>query len=209
MEINPKEISRNDFYKLMTGVIVPRPIAWVSTISKMGQQNLAPYSFFNGVCSNPPTLLFCPLVRGTDGKTKDTLNNIKETKEFVVNIVTEQLAKEMNKTAQELPADINEFDLANITSAPSKWVKPPRLLESPVNIECKLNQIIQIGDGGPGSGSIVVGEILYMHIKDEIMLPNFKINTLALNPIGRLAGPNYASIQQTFEMVRPPSQIEP
>lgn len=207
MEISPNNVSRKDFYKMMTGVIVPRPIAWVSTINESGQPNLAPFSFFNAVCSKPPTLLFCPLVRGTDGNNKDTVKNIQETGEFVVNIVTAKLAEAMNITAQELPSTINEFELANLNAVPSKTVTPPRVAESPVNIECKMTQIITIGDGGSGSGNIIIGEILHMHVNDDVMLPNYKINSKKLNPIGRLAGPNYTYINDMFELIRPPSEI--
>ena len=150
MEINPAELPLKETYKLITGAVVPRPIAWVSTINAEGQPNLAPYSFFNGVCSKPPTVLFCPGVRGTDGGHKDTLNNVRATEEFVINVVTETTAEAMNKTATELPSNINEFEYAGLNTAPSQRVKPPRLAESPINFECKLTDIVQIGDGGKG-----------------------------------------------------------
>ncbi|MDH5508462.1 MAG: flavin reductase family protein [Anaerolineae bacterium] len=206
MEINPTEVGRQVFYKIITGTIVPRPIAWVSTVNSEGQANLAPFSFFTAVASNPPTILFCPMTRSTDGGSKDTLNNIRATGEFVVNIVTERLLEAMNITATELPPQVNEFELAGLTPGKSKSVRPPRLSESPVNFECKVSQIVEIG-AGAGSGNIVIGEVLHLHIADEVLLPNYRIDTQALNPVGRLAGPNYARVHDIISVDRPPSQI--
>lgn len=207
MEINPAEIPANALNKIILGTVVPRPIAWVSTISEDGQPNLAPFSFFNAVCYNPPTLLFCPGVRGVDGSRKDTYYNIKATGEFVINIVTEDLAKAMNISATDLPSEINEFELAGLTPVASSKVKPPRVGESPVNFECKLQQIIDIGDGSIGSGWVIIGEVVHMHVADEVMLPDYKIDIHALKPIGRLSGPQYARIRDVFEMKRLPAQL--
>lgn len=207
MEINPTDIAGRDLNRILLGTVVPRPIAWVSTISGKGQPNLAPFSFFNAVCTRPPTLLFCPGVRGLDSASKDTLNNIRATGEYVINIVTEATAEAMNKTATELPADINEFEFAGVTAAPSVKVRPPRVAESPVNFECRLQQIVEIGDGQPGSGWIVIGEIVHLHVADEVLLPDYKIDIRALKPVGRLSGYSYAHINDIFEMKRLPPQI--
>lgn len=207
MEINPADIAPNMVNRLMTATVVPRPIAWVSTVNEQGQRNLAPYSFFNIVCYRPPTLLFCPEVRGLDGAVKDTLNNVRATGEFVVNIATEATAEAMVKTATELLPEVDEFEFAGVTSAPSLKVKPPRVAESPVNFECKLSQIVPIGDGKPGAGWIVIGEIVHMHIADELMLEDYKINLEALKPIARLSGYGYARTTDIFEMRRLPPQI--
>jgi flavin reductase (DIM6/NTAB) family NADH-FMN oxidoreductase RutF len=207
MQINPSDLASNDLNRILLGTVVPRPIAWVSTINAQGQPNLAPFSFFNVVCTRPPTLLFCPGVRGLDSGTKDTLRNIQATGEYVINVVTEATAEAMNKTATELPPEVNEFEFAGLTAAPSVAVNPPRVGESPVNFECRLQQIIDIGDGNPGSASIVIGEIVHLHVADAILLPDYKIDTLALQPIGRLAGYQYARINQLFEMKRLPPQI--
>jgi flavin reductase (DIM6/NTAB) family NADH-FMN oxidoreductase RutF len=209
MEINLAELPLKEAYKLITGTVVPRPIAWVSTINAEGRPNLAPFSYFNAVCTRPPTLLFCPGIRGTDVSGKDTLNNVRATGEFVVNVVTEELAEAMNATATELPHEVNEFERAGLSTAPSKTVKPPRVADSPVNFECEVSQIVDIGDGGRGSASIVIGTILHMHVADKVMLPDYKIDIAALKPIGRLAGPNYAVIKETFEIFRAPSEIIP
>ena len=207
MEITPSEISLHAMYKLITGTIVPRAIGWVSTLNSEGQPNLAPFSYFTAVCAKPPTILFCPGVRGRDLSPKDTLQNLRATGEFVVNIVTEELAEAMNTTATELPADVNEFELAGLSTTPSKIVSPPRLTESPVNYECKVTEIVDIGAGGRGAGSVVIGEVLHLHVADNVMQLDFHIDVQALKPIGRLAGPNYAYIRETFEMIRPPSQV--
>jgi flavin reductase (DIM6/NTAB) family NADH-FMN oxidoreductase RutF len=208
MEINAAETPHNSIYKILTGAVVPRPIAWVSTLDADGKPNLAPFSFFNAVCSNPPTLLFCPSIRGTDGARKDTYHNVRATGEFVINIVTEDTAAAMNISATELPSGANEFEMAQLTPAPSMRVKAPRVLESPVNFECKLTQIVEIGDGSPGSGAIIIGEVLHVHVAAEVMLPDYKIDIAKLKPIGRLAGFNYARISDIFEMKRLPTQIK-
>jgi len=207
MEINPADLPANALNKIILGAVVPRPIAWVSTINEQGQPNLAPFSFFNAVCTRPPTLLFCPGVRGTDASAKDTYHNIRATKEFVINIVTEETAQAMNLSATELPPEVNEFEFSGLTPAASAKVRPPRVSESPVNFECELRQIVDIGDGGPGSGWVIIGEVVHIQVAERVMLPDFKIDTLALKPIGRLAGPNYAHIRDIFEMKRLPTQV--
>jgi flavin reductase (DIM6/NTAB) family NADH-FMN oxidoreductase RutF len=207
MEIDPHVIAPAALNRIITGTVVPRPIAWVSTIDISGKPNLAPFSFFNAVCYNPPTLLFCPGVRATDAGCKDTYFNIQATKEFVINIVTEELAEAMNVTATELAPEVNEFEIAGLTTAPSTRVRPPRVAESPVNFECTLNQIVEIGDGSPGSGWVVIGNVVHVHVADRVLLPDHKINIQALKPLGRLAGFNYTRISDIFEIKRLPSQL--
>jgi flavin reductase (DIM6/NTAB) family NADH-FMN oxidoreductase RutF len=208
MEINPDSFPRQSVYKLMIGAIVPRPIGWIATVNKNGQPNLAPFLFFNAVCPKPPTLLFCPMVRGADGHAKDTLNNIRATGEFVVNIVNEPLAAAMNISSTELPPEINEFAAAGLTTAPSLAVRPPRVAESPIHFECRLNQIVEVGHQ-PGGGSIVIGTVVHLHIDERVLIGEDKINWEELKPIGRLAGASYCRVSDLFEMVRPPSQIKP
>ncbi len=185
----------------MIGSILPRPIAFVSTLSKDEVPNLAPFSYFNGVCSNPPTIVFAPSRRGYDGKSKDTLNNIRHTEEFVVNIVSEKFARQMVMCATDFDADVNEFEISGLTPVPSMKVTPPRVGESPINFECKLNQIVEVGDGSPGSGFLVIGTILLFHVDDEIY-EDGHINLEKLQPIGRLAGHRYARVTDTMEIVR-------
>lgn len=208
MEIATDALPRSSMYKILIGSVVPRPIGWISTVNASGQPNLAPFSFFNVVCAKPPTVLFCPMIRGTDGNTKDTLNNVKATGEFVVNIVSEELALPMIATSVEIAAEVNEFELAGLATAPSVAVKPPRVADSPIHFECKLSQIVEIGNQ-PGGGSVVIGEIVHLHVDERVLLGEDKINLAALKPIGRLAGSAYARVTDIFEAERPKSQIQP
>lgn len=202
MELDPSTLSHQSIYKILTGSILPRPIGWISSIDLDGRPNLAPFSFFNVVCSNPPTLLFCPMIRGVDGSPKDTLNNVRQTGEFVVNIVTEDLLKAMNDTSIEAPSEFNEFEFAGLTLSPSVTVRPPRVLESPIHFECKVNQIVDINNA-PGGGSIVIGTITHIHAEERVMLGTDKINLTALQPIGRLMGAAYCRVEQVVELDRP------
>ena len=209
MEFDLSQTPASTVNKLLLGTVIPRPIAWVSSVDPDGRPNLAPFSFFNAVCSRPPTLLFCPGIRGTDAGVKDTLNNVRATGQFVVNVVTEELLKAMNVTATELPSQVNEFELAGVTPVPSKTVRPPRVAESPIHFECEVTQIVDIGDGGKGSGSVVIGRVLHLHVSDEILLPDDKIDFRALRPVGRLSGPNYSTLGKILEISRLPSQVGP
>lgn len=207
MEVNPDNMHWKSLYKLFIGSVVPRPIAWVSTINADGDPNLAPFSFFTVAGSNPPHVIFCPMIRSTDLSTKDTLNNIRATGEFVVNIVTEELGNAMNLTATELPADVSEFAYARLETTPSVIVKPPRVAKSPVHFECKLAQIVDLGDGSPGSGSVVIGRVVHLHVDDEVLIGEDKIDLEKLRPIGRLAGNSYTRVTDLFELIRPPTQV--
>lgn len=202
MEITPDSLPHQSIYKLMIGAIVPRPIGWISSIDAAGRANLAPYSFFNAVCPNPPTVLFCSNVRGSDHQQKDTINNIRETGEFVVNIVTEELAEAMNLSSAELPRGEDEFRHAGLTAAPSQVVKPPRVKESPIHFECQLSHVLDIGEG-PGGGSIVIGQVVHIHVDDRVLIGQDKIDLAALKPIGRLAGSSYTRVTDLFELMRP------
>jgi flavin reductase (DIM6/NTAB) family NADH-FMN oxidoreductase RutF len=208
MEIDPANIPWKSMYKLMIGSILPRPIGWISSINAEGQANLAPFSFFNAVCPDPPTVLFCPSIRSVDGAQKDTLNNVRATGEFVVNIVTEELAAAMNLTSTEFPPEVDEIKSAGLTPVPSYVVHPPRVGESPIHYECRVVKILDIGDT-PGGGSIVVGRVMRLHVSDEVLIGGDKIELTSLKPVGRLAGSGYCRITDTFEMVRPPSQVLP
>ncbi|GAB4315289.1 MAG: flavin reductase family protein [Phototrophicales bacterium] len=207
MEIKPESIPWQSLYKIMIGSIVPRPIGWVSSVDENGIPNLAPYSFFNAVCPNPPHVLFCPNIRSTDNHPKDTLNNVRATGEFVINIVTEPLATAMNLSAQELPSDINEFEVAGLTMIPSQVIKPPRVKESPIHYECKVVQIVDLSDA-PGGGSVVIGRVVHVHVDDSVLIGDDKIDLAQLQPIGRLAGTSYTRVTDLFDLVRPPSQIK-
>src|SRR5687768_57699 len=206
MEINPNALPYQSIYKILTGSVLPRPIGWISSLDLQGRPNLAPFSFFNVVCSNPPTVLFCPLIRGIDGNKKDTLNNVRATNEFVVNIVTESLLPAMNTSSVEALPGFNEFEFAGLTPAPSTVVKPPRVAESPIHFECKVREIIDINDA-PGGGPIVIGTIVYIHVEDGILIGEDKINLTALQPVGRLAGGAYSRVTDIIELERPKHKL--
>lgn len=208
MEVSPDALPRQSVYKILIGSVVPRPIGWISTVNLNGQPNLAPFSFFNVVCPRPPTVLFCPLVRGTDGNPKDTLNNLKATGEFVVNIVSEDLAPAMIASSVEIASNVNEFELAGLAATPSVVVRPPRVAESLIHFECRLSQIVEIGNQ-PGGGSVVIGEIVHLHVDDRVLIGEDKIDLTVLRPIGRLAGSAYTRVTDIFEVERPKSQIQP
>jgi flavin reductase (DIM6/NTAB) family NADH-FMN oxidoreductase RutF len=207
VELNPANLHQRDLYKLMIGAIVPRPIAWVSTVSPAGVPNLAPFSFFNGVASSPPSLVFSVSYREANHQPKDTLANIRASGEFVVNMVTEPLAAAMNITSGEYPPEVDEFHRAGLTPAPAVKVSAPRLAESPVQFECRLNQIVPIGEG-PGSANLVIGTIVYIHIADAIYREPHKIDIAAYQPVGRLAGMSYTRVNDLFELQRPPSELK-
>ncbi|ARU61650.1 hypothetical protein CBW65_11955 [Tumebacillus avium] len=200
MQLDPATLSWEAAYKYLNGAILPRPIAFVSTVDGEGNTNLAPFSFFTAVAANPLTICFSVMRRGTDGEKKDTLVNIENTKEFVVNVVSESFANQMNVTATEFPHGVSEFSESGLTPVPSTVVQAPRVKESLVNFECKLTEIVHIGDG-KGAGSLVIGQVVQVHVDDEIHFDG-KIDTHKLQPIGRLAGADYVRVTDTFEMVR-------
>jgi len=206
VEINPEGLPYQSIYKLLIGAVVPRPIAWVSTLDQDGRPNLAPYSFFNAVCSNPPHLLFAASVReyvpaNGDGF-KDTLVNVRATGEFVVNVVTEATAHAMNITSGSYPRGENEFVIAGLTPVPALKVKPYRVGESPIHFECVVSQIVDVSPL-PGGASIVIGRIVHMHVDDDLLIGPDKIDIARLQPVGRLAGAAYAHIRDIFELPRP------
>jgi len=201
MIIDPKNQTFRENYKLLIGSILPRPIAFVSTISKSGIHNLAAYSFFNAITSNPPSVCFAPSRKSSDASKKDTLVNIEETGEFVINVVTENIVEQMNDTAPDFPPEVSEFEEVGLTPVDSQIVKAPRVLESPVNLECKLLQVVEIGPAEPGGGFLVIGEIVLFHIQDALYNSG-RIDTEMLNPISRLAGTEYATIGKRFSLSR-------
>jgi flavin reductase (DIM6/NTAB) family NADH-FMN oxidoreductase RutF len=207
MIVSPSDLSHKELYNIMLNSVAPRPIAWVSTVSASGRLNLAPFSFFNVVCVDPPLLAFAPGLRQpkqpevSHGEAKDTLRNIRETSEFVVNIVTYELAEAMNLTSGEYNPSVNEFELAKLTPQPSKSVRPPRVAESPVSFECRLHQILDFSPA-PTSGSLVIGQIVSIHMSDA-HLKDGRLDRNSLDLIGRMGGIQYIRTTQRFEMVRP------
>ena len=201
MNIDPTKQSFQENHKLMIGSIVPRPIAFVSTKSTNGILNLAPFSYFNGVCSKPPTIMFAPARRGYDGLTKDTLNNIRSTKEFVVNLVSEEIVEPMVECATDYDKEIDEFKISNLTPIDSDKISSPRVKESKVSYECELNTIVEIGEAEPGAGFVVIGTIVMFHIQNDVYNDG-RIDLKALNPIGRLAGNSYTRVFDNFKVIR-------
>ena len=201
MIYDPTEHPLLETHKLMIGSIVPRPIAFVSTLSKDGLENLAPFSYFNGICSNPPSIMFCPARRGYDGKTKDTLNNIRDTEEFAVNIVSEDFAEQMVSTSTDFEPEVNEFEVSGLTPVPCQKIAPPKVAEAKISFECKLNQIVPVGNEGPGGGFVIIGTIVLFHIDDDVYEDGY-INLGKLRPIGRLAGNMYTRTTDKLEIIR-------
>jgi flavin reductase (DIM6/NTAB) family NADH-FMN oxidoreductase RutF len=200
MIIDPATTPRPELYSLMIRCIAPRPIAWVSTISRDGVSNLAPFSFFTGVASSPPAILFVA-GRHDDGKKKDTLLNVEATGQFVVNVVPESLAEVMNITATEYPHGMSEFEKAGLTPVKSERVAAPRLAESPIQFECERQELVHVGVDGVGGGTIVVGRILLVHVDDSVMRDG-KIDYELYHPIGRMGGMEYSRTRDRFTMVR-------
>ena len=199
MDIRTSDIDRKRIYKLMTSTIVPRPIAWISTVSKDGVFNVAPFSYFAGVSSSPP-LLMVSIGSKETGEKKDTWKNIEETGEFVVNIVTKDLLEKMNITSVGFDENVDEFNEANLTPEQSLTVKAPRIKESPINIECRKFEIINIEKMG-----IIFGEILNFHIKDDLLNEKGYVDTKKIEIVGRLGGAEYCIISKnnTLEIKRP------
>jgi flavin reductase (DIM6/NTAB) family NADH-FMN oxidoreductase RutF len=192
-------------YRLMLSVVAPRPIAWVSTLGADGTPNLAPYSFFTGVSGKPPTVMFSVGQR-RDKAAKDTLRNVRETGEFVVNIVNEALAEAMNLTSGEWPYDVDEFALAELETAPSIDVNPPRVAAAPAAFEAKVTQIVPV-EGT--KNTLVLGRALRYHIHEELLRPDGMVDVARSRPIARLGGDEYATFGEVFSMLRPRVDQEP
>jgi flavin reductase (DIM6/NTAB) family NADH-FMN oxidoreductase RutF len=209
MKVDPREASVRDLYQAMVQLISPRPIAWVSTVSASGIANLAPFSFFNGVGANPPTIMFCPANQG-DGSPKDTLANIQQVGQFAVNLVQHEHAHAMNRTAVNYLVDEDEFQMAAIDKAQCDQITPPRVANAVATFECELHTAMQLGVG-PGGANLVIGNILGIHIRDDVLSADGKIDPDQLDLIGRLGGDNYIRTQSVsdgatdsvFQMPRP------
>jgi flavin reductase (DIM6/NTAB) family NADH-FMN oxidoreductase RutF len=199
MELDPQTIPPQHLYKMLIGCVVPRPIAWVSSLSTAGVANLAPFSFFMGVCNDPPTIAFSSGRRNDTNK--DTIRNLESTGDFVVNVVDDDHAEAMNLSSGDYAPEVSEFDLTGLTPAPGIKVQAPRVVEAPISLECRVAQILPVGRG---PHSLVLGEIVYFHIRDDLYdTETGRINMHALRPVGRLAGQMYSHIHDIFELKRP------
>jgi len=197
--IDPQAVPVSIAYQILTSAVVPRPIGFISSLSPEGVANLAPFSFFNAVCGEPPMIIFSAANRHP---LKDTLSNVQATREFVVNIVSEDIAEAMNLTAGDYASDINEFEISGLTPVASDIVRPPRVLESPVNMECCVHDIVKVSDKPMGC-SIVIGEVIRFHVRDSIIDKDMFIDPDKLKPVARLGGPSYSRIRDRFDMIRP------
>lgn len=193
MEISPDQLSMKDVYKLVTGTIVPRPIAFVSTIGITGVYNVAPFSFFNAVSGYPPILMFA--ISDRDGQKKDTLVNIEHHREFVVNIVTEPILQSMHDSSADFRPDVSEFAEVGLTPVPAKKINGVAVKESPVHLECKLLKIERIG-----RNDVVFGEIVYFDISDDIISADLKTDMGKMRPVARVAGPRYSIIKEEITL---------
>lgn len=200
MQLDPQQMDQKSIYKLMTGTIIPRPIGWISSIGANGIYNLAPFSYFNAVGDDPPHIMFS--ASRSNHQIKDTLQNVLDQKEFVVNMVTEAMAAQMNETANPIPAHESEFDFAGLTPIPSTKVKPPRVQGCPVAMECELVHHYTLENHKNGGSTILIGKILMFHIDEAIMLEDMKINIDVYQPIARLAGSHYARLGEVFSIKR-------
>ena len=200
MEFDPAALPPNGMYKLLISSVVPRPIAWVSSVDADGVRNLAPFSYFMAITDDPPTIAFASSFRGAgrDGK-KDTLRNVEATREFVVNVVDDALAAQMNVTSGDYPPEVDEFEVAGLAVAAATRVAPPRVADAPIAMECRLDRIVPVG-----RANLVLGRIVHLHVRDGLYDPTTgRVDMHRLRPVGRLAGNLYTHVHDIFEMKRP------
>jgi len=205
VEFDPHALDAAAMYKLLIGSVVPRPIAWVSSVDAAGVRNLAPFSYFMAITHDPPTIAFSAGPRGAETTggtgTKDTLANVQATGEFVVNVVDDALAAQMNVTSGDYPPDVDEFAHARLEAVPSMRVKAPRVAQAPVSMECRVVQILPVGRL---PHHLVMGEIVHLHVRDDVYDPaTGRLDMHRLKPVGRLAGHLYTHVHEIFEMKRP------
>lgn len=200
MQISVKDTDSGILYKLLTGLVIPRPIGWISTVDENGINNLAPFSFFNVVGEDPPHVMFSTVRTGD--KNKDTLNNVLANKQFAVNLVTEDVVEQMNTTSNAVENAVDEFQLANLTPISCELIKPKRVAEAKAHFECEMVHHYFLQDHKNGGACVVIGKVLMMHISDEILLENYRINLDKYQPVARLAGSNYSKLGETFSIKR-------
>ncbi|MDN5200874.1 flavin reductase family protein [Fulvivirgaceae bacterium BMA10] len=202
--IKPKQLSVAEFHGYLLGAVAPRPIAFASTIDKNGNINLSPFSFFNCFSANPPILIFSPARRVRDNTIKHTLENALETKEVVINIVDHKMVEQMSLASTEYDKGINEFIKSGLTELPSTEIKPPRVAESPVSFECKVKEVVALGEEG-GAGNLVICEVLVLHIKEEVLDDEGKIDPFKIDLVARMGGDWYcrASEASIFKIPKP------
>ncbi|MDA9283918.1 flavin reductase family protein [Flavobacteriaceae bacterium] len=205
--IDPKAVSTAALHGYMLGAVTPRPIAFASTIDSAGNVNLSPFSFFNVFSANPPIMIFSPARRGRDNTTKHTYENVLQVKEVVINIVNYDIVQQMSLSSTEYGKGVNEFEKAGLTPLASQTIKPPRVAESPVQFECRVNEVISLGTEG-GAGNLVICEVLKMHINEAILDADGKIDPVKLDAVSRMGGNWYSRAKQgMFEVPKPLSRL--
>lgn len=197
MELNPQDLKSSDRYKLLIGSVIPRPIAFVSSLSPQGVVNLAPFSYFNAVGHSPMALMFS-VSQKPDQSEKDTLRNVRPVSEggrgeYVINLAVESYVQQVAEAAEPLPYGESEFDHLDLTTAPSQVIAPPRVAESPVAFECKTLQIVPVG-----SFSVVIGEVVHVYVRDDLVDKNYRVNTDLVAAVGRMAGYDYCRTSDRF-----------
>ena len=204
MTINPDDLSAREAYAYLSGAVAPRPICFASTVDAEGRVNLSPYSFFNVVSGDPPILAFAPLLSGRDGSAKDTLNNVLAVPEVTINIVNHAIVEQMSLTSTAYPAEVNEFQKAALTQVPSEVITPPRVGESPVSFECVVDRVVALGDG-PMAGNLILARVVRIHVADEHLGPDGKLDIRSLDLVGRMGGADYirAVPEALFEIPKP------
>ncbi|HWS39064.1 MAG TPA: flavin reductase family protein [Actinoplanes sp.] len=202
MELNPTDLTEQQIYNFMCSAILPRPIAWISTVNGDGITNLAPFSYFMGVCCEPMTVLFCPVFGSLERPKKDTLLNIEEVPQFVINVADERTVREVNLSGVPLPRSESEFDLTGVTAVPSTKVRPPRVLEATIALECEVQQIIEVNNG-PGGGWVVLGTVRAIHAREDVYDPEtMRVDLAKLAPVARLGGSDFLKATDTFSLRR-------
>ena len=194
--------SASENYRRMVSLITPRPIAWVTSENKNGVVNLAPFSFFNGVCSDPPCLSVA-IARNGDGSKKDTLRNIESAREFVVHIPHDALAESVNFTSAPFPPEVSEVSAAGLTTTPSTLVGPPRIVECLAAFECQLETLVAVGGEHAGSATLVIGRILCTHVDENLLDERLRIDVRKLRPVARLGGNQWSRLGEIFTLERP------
>jgi flavin reductase (DIM6/NTAB) family NADH-FMN oxidoreductase RutF len=204
LHINPKEVSPQQFHAYLLGAVTPRPIAFASTVDMKGRVNLSPFSFFNCFGANPPLLIFSPARKARDNTTKHTYENVLEVPEVVINVVNYSMVQQASLASAAYPKGVNEFRKAGFTEVPSEMVKPPRVGEAPVSMECKVLQVIQTGNMG-GAGNLVICQVLLMHVKEEVVDETRMIDPFKLDAVARLGKDWYCRVQGNaiFKVPRP------
>jgi flavin reductase (DIM6/NTAB) family NADH-FMN oxidoreductase RutF len=195
LEIDPAQLDRRAAYKLMISLIVPRPIAWVSTISPGGSLNLAPFSYFNGISSHPPIVMIA--VGARRGERKDTWRNIEQTREFAISVVVPELVDAMVLSSGEFPPEVDEFKEAGVTPIDSTRIKPPRIAESPVSLECTLEKIVEVA-----GSALILGRVVLYHVREDLLVEG-SVDPRKLMPVARLGDDYYSYLGELFKRARP------